>query len=125
MLKCVTTAVPFDRLTTATGPFEYHVSIHHFDNREDYFVRAFRLSDPLPTITIPLLPGDPAVSLVCGPFSIACLMQTLPPRNRLPHPPSRTAAAGRAAGVGRGESTERFVSGEGDLVDDVFRPVGE
>lgn len=58
-----TTAVPLDRLTTAAGAFDYHVSIHHFDNLEDYFVHPFRLPDPLPRIAIPLLPGDPPVSL--------------------------------------------------------------
>jgi hypothetical protein len=58
-----TTAVPFDRLTAAAGSFDYHVSIHHFDNLEDYFVYPFRLPDALPTIEIPLLPGDPPVSL--------------------------------------------------------------
>jgi hypothetical protein len=58
-----TTAVPLERLTTAAGAFDYHVSIHHFDNLEDYFVYPFRLPDPLPRIAIPLLPGDPPVSL--------------------------------------------------------------
>jgi hypothetical protein len=58
-----TTAVPFDRLTAAAEAFNYHVSIHHFDNLEDYFVYPFRLPDPLPTIAVPLLPGEPAVSL--------------------------------------------------------------
>ena len=58
-----TTAVPLDRLTAATGPFDYHVSIHHFDNLEDYFVYPVQLPEPLPTISIPLLPGDPSVSL--------------------------------------------------------------
>ena len=58
-----TTAVPFDRLTAAAEGFNYHVSIHHFDNLEDYFVYPFRLPDPLPMIAIPLLPGDPPVSL--------------------------------------------------------------
>ncbi len=60
---CHTTAVPLDRLTTAAGTFQYHVSIHHFDNVEDFFVYPVCLPDPLPTIAIPLLPGDPAVSL--------------------------------------------------------------
>jgi hypothetical protein len=58
-----TTAVPLDRLTAAAGSFDYHVSIHHFDNLEDYFVHPFRLPEPLPAIAIPLLPGDPPVSL--------------------------------------------------------------
>jgi hypothetical protein len=58
-----TTAVPLDRLTSVAGAFDYHVSIHHFDNLEDYFVYPFRLPDPSPRIAIPLLPGDPPVSL--------------------------------------------------------------
>jgi hypothetical protein len=58
-----TTAVPLDRLAAEAGPFDYHVSIHHFDNLEDYFVYPVRLPDPLPTIAIPLLPDEPVVSL--------------------------------------------------------------
>jgi len=58
-----TTAVPLDRLSAATGPLDYHVSIHHFDNLEDYFVYPVQLTEPLPTISIPLLPGDPPVPL--------------------------------------------------------------
>jgi len=41
----------------------YHVSIHHFDNVEDYFVYPIRLIEALPEIAIPLLPGDPPVTL--------------------------------------------------------------
>jgi hypothetical protein len=58
-----TTAVPHDRLTAATEPFDYHVSIHHFDNLEDYFVHPIRLEEPLPEVSIPLLPGDTPVRL--------------------------------------------------------------
>lgn len=58
-----TTAVPRDRLRAATGPFDYHVSIHRFDNLEDYFVYPFQLAQPLPEISIPLLDGDSAVPL--------------------------------------------------------------
>jgi hypothetical protein len=58
-----TTAVPRDRLSAAAGPFDYHISIHRFDNLEDYFVYPVRLPEPLPTIAVPLLPGDAAVSL--------------------------------------------------------------
>jgi len=58
-----TTAVPRHRLARAAGEFEYHVSIHHFDNLEDYFVYPVRLNEPLPEILIPLLPGDPPVPL--------------------------------------------------------------
>jgi hypothetical protein len=57
------TAVPYQRLMAATGPFDYHVSIHHFDNLEDFFVHPIRLDEPLPEISIPLLPGDDPVQL--------------------------------------------------------------
>lgn len=58
-----TTAVPRDRLDATAGRFDYHVSIHHFDNLEDYFVYPIQLADPLPEIRIPLLPGDGQVPL--------------------------------------------------------------
>jgi hypothetical protein len=58
-----TTAVPRHRLARKAGEFDYHVSIHHFDNLEDYFVYPIRLNEPLPEIAIPLLPGDPPVPL--------------------------------------------------------------
>jgi len=58
-----TTAVPRNRLMRVISGFDYHVCIHHFDNLEDYFVYPVRLPEPLPEIAIPLLPGDPPVSL--------------------------------------------------------------
>jgi len=58
-----TTAVPLDRLVAKAGSFDYHVSIHHFDNLEDYFVYPIQLPDPLPTVSIPLLPGDGLVAV--------------------------------------------------------------
>ena len=58
-----TTAVPRRRLANAVEAFDYHVCIHHFDNLEDYFVHPIRLNEPLPEIDIPLLPGDPPISL--------------------------------------------------------------
>ena len=51
------------KVLTKTGPFDYHVSIHHFDNLEDYFVHPIPLTEPLPEIFVPLLPGDGAVAL--------------------------------------------------------------
>jgi hypothetical protein len=56
-----TTAVPRDRLVAKARSFDYHVCVHQFDNLEDYFVYAIRLTDPLPTVSIPLLPGDEPV----------------------------------------------------------------
>jgi hypothetical protein len=58
-----TTAPPRWRIDRKAGPFDYHVSIHLFDNIEDYFIYPIRLEDPLPEIAIPLLPGDGAVPL--------------------------------------------------------------
>jgi hypothetical protein len=58
-----TSAVPRHRLAKVAGEFEYLVSIHHFDNFEDYFVYPIRLNEPLPEIAIPLLPGDAPVPL--------------------------------------------------------------
>lgn len=58
-----TTAVPRHRLAKAAREFEYHVSIHRFDNLEDFFVYPIRLNEPLPQIAIPLLPSDPPVPL--------------------------------------------------------------
>ena len=58
-----TTAVPRDRLLAKAGPVDYHLCIHQFDNWEDYFVYPLQLPEPLPTVSIPLLPGDGAVSV--------------------------------------------------------------
>ena len=58
-----TTAVPRDRALERAGPFDYHVSVHRFDQFEDYFVYPIHLEDRLPAVEIPLLPGDPDVRL--------------------------------------------------------------
>lgn len=57
------TAVPRDRLERNAAPFDYHVCIHRFDNLEDYFIYPILLPHSLPTIHVPLLPGDGEVSL--------------------------------------------------------------
>ena len=43
--------------------FDYHVSVHRFDDFESFFVYPIALEEPLPAIDIPLLPGDPPVTL--------------------------------------------------------------
>jgi len=58
-----TTAVPLDRAIAECGSFDYHVSVHKFDDLETYYVYPIRLEDRLPPIAIPLLPGDPSVTL--------------------------------------------------------------
>jgi len=55
------TAVPRDIAMEKAGPFDYHVSVHRFDRAKDYLVYPIRLEQRLPTITVPLLPEDPAV----------------------------------------------------------------
>jgi hypothetical protein len=58
-----TTAVPRKLAIAVCGDFDYHVSIHRFDDLEDFFVYPNFLEEPLPEIAIPLLPGDPEVPI--------------------------------------------------------------
>ncbi len=58
-----TTAVPLDAAREACGPFDYHISVRPFDDLETVFVYPIRLEDRLPAVEIPLLPGDPSVTL--------------------------------------------------------------
>ncbi len=58
-----TTAVPLSFALPKTGPIDYHVCIHHFDNLEDYYVYTILLPERLPEIAVPLLPGDPPVTV--------------------------------------------------------------
>jgi hypothetical protein len=57
------TAVSLDRAREECGPFDYHVSVSGFDDRETFYVYPIRLEDRLPPVTVPLLPGDPSVTL--------------------------------------------------------------
>jgi hypothetical protein len=57
------TAVPEVWLAGNVPPFSYHVCAHRFDNFEDYFIYPIQLADRLPTISIPLLPGDGEVAV--------------------------------------------------------------
>ncbi len=57
------TAVPLEPALAACGPFDYHVSVHPFDDIETYYVYPMSLKEPLATIEVPLLPGDAAISL--------------------------------------------------------------
>ena len=58
-----TTAVPLEAARDACGPFDYHVSVHPFEDLDTFHVYPIRLEDRLPPIAIPLLPGDPPVTL--------------------------------------------------------------
>lgn len=60
LLRCGehSTAVPREEAVARTGGFDYHVCVHLFQRPLDFFVYAIRLADRLPTITVPLLPGE-------------------------------------------------------------------
>lgn len=57
------TAVPLEAAREACGPFDYHVSVRPFDDLDTFHVYPIRLEDRLPPIAVPLLPGDPPVTL--------------------------------------------------------------
>jgi hypothetical protein len=57
------TAVPRDLAFEACGDFDYHVSVHDFTDFETFYVYPIRLDEHLPTVDIPLLPGDSPVTL--------------------------------------------------------------
>ncbi len=58
-----TTAVPRHQALGQAGPFDYHVSIHCFDEPTKFCVFPIPLRERLPEIAIPLLPGDPPVPI--------------------------------------------------------------
>jgi hypothetical protein len=58
-----TTAVPLDWLVAKAGRCDYHVCVHCFDRPRDYWIYPNLMTEPLPEIKVPLLPGDGAVPL--------------------------------------------------------------
>jgi hypothetical protein len=58
-----TTPIKRERIVTKFGPFDYHVSIHRYDEPDQFFVYPWRLDEPMPEIAVPLLPGDGEVGL--------------------------------------------------------------
>jgi hypothetical protein len=57
------TAVPIVAAMEATGGFDYHISIRPFDRSDEFLVYPIWLTHRLPTIAVPLLPGDPSVTV--------------------------------------------------------------
>ncbi len=54
------------------GPYDYHVSVHRFDQPKDFFVYPIRLEERPPVIAVPLLPGDKDILLdLQAPFNRA------------------------------------------------------
>ena len=43
------------------GSYDYHISVHCFDELGTFLVYPIHLEDSLPAVAIPLLPGDPPV----------------------------------------------------------------
>ncbi len=58
-----TTAVPHARAIAIAGPFDYHVCIRAMDNLERRKIYPIRMEQVLPAIGLPLLPGDPSITL--------------------------------------------------------------
>jgi hypothetical protein len=58
-----TTAVDRAWMLAKTGPCDYHVCVHRFDRSNDFFVYPIQMTDRLPQVGIPLLPGDGEVAL--------------------------------------------------------------
>ena len=56
-------AVPLEAATEVCGDFDYHISVRCFDIEDSFFVYPIHLEERLPPIDVPLLPGDPPVTL--------------------------------------------------------------
>jgi hypothetical protein len=104
------TAVPLEAARDACGPVDYHISVRPFDELDTFHVYPIRLEDRLPPIAIPLLPGDPPVTLDlqvvfdrcydAGPYAREVRYGTdpvIPPLG-----PDRTAWAERTVQAGQG-----------------------
>jgi hypothetical protein len=83
-----TTAVPLDRLRREAPPFDYHVCVHAFDQLGIYAVYTIRLAQRLPSIVVPLLPGDGTVTIDLQAVFQRCY-DTGPYRRRVRYEPPR------------------------------------
>lgn len=80
-----------DDAIAAAGPFDYHVCTRSFDELQQARVIPIRLQERLPTILIPLLPGDPAVPvslqlLFDRSYDVGAFQRRSPYRGRSPVP---------------------------------------
>jgi hypothetical protein len=87
-----TTRVLLDRLRRKAGPFDYHVSVHRFDQPGRFFVYPWQLAEPLPVIGVPLMPDDGEVSLDLQAVFTRCY-DTGPYRRRIVYDPARIVPA--------------------------------
>lgn len=83
-----TTPMSLERLQHKAGAFDYHVSVHRFDDYGRFFIFPWKLEDTLPEIAVPLLPGDGAVALDLQAVFFRCY-ETGPYRRRVRYDVSR------------------------------------
>ena len=83
-----TTPMSLERLQHKAGAFDYHVSVHRFDDYGRFFIYPWKLEDTLPEIAVPLLPGDGAVALDLQAVFVRCY-ETGPYRRRVRYDVSR------------------------------------
>ena len=83
-----TTPMSLERLHWKAGAFDYHVSVHRFDQPDLFFIYPWKLEEPLPEIAVPLLPGDGDVLLDLQPVFTRCY-DTGPYRRRVRYDPAR------------------------------------
>ena len=82
------TPLSWERIRLKAGDFNYHVSVHRFDQPKLFFIYAWRLADKLPQIAIPLLPKDGHVLLDLQAVFDRCY-DTGPYRRRVQYDPCR------------------------------------
>jgi hypothetical protein len=83
-----TTPIKRERIVTKVGPFDYHASIHRYDEPEQFFIYPWRLDEQMPEIAVPLLPGDGEVGLDLQAVFNHCY-DAGPYRRRVQYDPSR------------------------------------
>jgi len=72
-----TTLVQRPLIEEKFGPFDYHVCVHRMDQKDKNYVYPWLLEMPLPSIQIPLVPGDPMIKVDLQPLLDACYDQGL------------------------------------------------
>jgi hypothetical protein len=87
-----TTAVPEEGAQSMAGPYDYHVCIHQFDRPREFLVYPIRITEALPTIPIPLMPGQQPVavnlqSVIERSYSTGAYDRMIDYRRRKPSPP--------------------------------------
>ena len=89
-----TTAVRFEEALAKAGPFDYHVCVRAFEEPDDFVIYPISLSERLPIIAIPLLPGDGSVAvdlqiLLDRCYDTGLYERRIPYGERVPAPPLR------------------------------------